>query len=210
MTTLATLKAEIASDLYRDDLTSDIATKITSAIRYYNRQRFYWNTLTTSTFPLVVSQSKYDASDAAFIANIVRIDALFLETDDARTELGRVSPIAIETALGANPDDGEPSEFCYADQAIRFDVGADDTYDVIVHGVIAVAGPATDDEANNPWMIEGYDLIKHRALAMLYAESLHDTEMGNVHKSLEADELNTIVGETNLRSGTGELTPTEF
>lgn len=214
MTTLAILKAEIVSDLlnYNDaGFDAVIAQKITAAIRFYNRQRFYWNTLTTSTFPMVVGQSLYTKAAAAFIANIERIDALFLDTGSSRTELVRVSPIEIETALGDDPANGEPSQFCYADQAIRFDVPADDATDTVyVHGVITVAGPASDAEANNPWMIEGYDLIKHRSLAMLYAESLHDTEMGNVHKSMEADELNTIVGETNMRSGTGELTPTEF
>lgn len=210
MTTLGTLKAEIATDTYRDDLTASIASKITSAIRFYNRHRFYWNTLDSSTFDMVVDQTRYGVSDATFIPNIVRIDALFLGLDDSKPELTRKTPAEIETLLGSNPSSGEPECFTYENQTLRFYPPPDDTYEITVHGVISVTEPSSDAETDNPWMLEGYDLIRLRAMSKLYGETLQDPNTAAKFERDETIELNTIVGETNMRSGTGELVPTEF
>lgn len=210
MTTQADLKAEMASDLFRADLTDIIASKITNAVRFYNRERFYWNTLDAEEFDMVVGQSRYTVADAAFIPNIVRLDALFLILPDKTCELERIPPAKIERLLGGTPSNGEPCMFAYESQSLRFYLPPKDTYLVRIHGQIAVAGPATDVEADNPWMNDGYELIKQRALSKVYGESLHDTQMAQVHTGLEAVELNSIVGETNMRSGTGELASTDF
>lgn len=211
MTTLAALKAEILSDLAREDQTEAIAQKIKNAITFHNRQNFYFNRRDELDFTLVVGQSLYTSTDNPHIAQIVRIDDLFNVKSNGITRLTRAHGDDIELALGGDMS-GEPCEFAYLGQAIRFSIAPDATYTMRVHGQVKVAGPATDAEAGNPWMTEAYDLIRHRTCWDLYAHAMSGGAMAlaNEHKAAEREQLNVLEGETNMRLATGEITPTEF
>lgn len=214
MTTLAILKAEMQTDIPRlsADLTA-LDNKINAAIRYYSRKRFYFNTdLETAEFDLAVGQSRYDSSDEAFIQNIVRIDSLYLVLDDSTPELTRAQPSDIERWLGGSPSNGQPTDYSYENQALRFFAPPDDAYLCRVRGLIKVAAPQTDTEANNPWMTEAYDLIKARASWDLWATTFQgpDGPEAAGYKAQEQEAEQALIDETNERSGTGELIPTEF
>lgn len=211
MTTLALLKAEIALELARSDLTTAIANAISASIRHYRRQRFYFNVLESTSFSTVVGQSTYTSADSAIIPNIIRIDNVFRVKSDGTSEMERKQPAEMELMLPSNVSNGTPYAYSYEAQKLRIAPPPDSTsYTIKIFGQIWVDGPATDGEANNPWMIEAYELLKYRSKASLYADYMEDLGMAQAMGAAEQEQLRILEGETNMRSMTGFIEPTQF
>lgn len=212
MTTLGALKAEIALEIARTDLTTGIANTIAAAIRHYRRTRFYFNVSESVDLPTVASQSRYTASDLAAIPNISQIDAVFRVEADGTTPLTRAQPADMELALAANISAGKPCSYAYANRALRLSPKPNGIYTIRIFGHIWIDGPEDDDETDNPWMTEAYDLIKYRAKSSLYADYMEEDGMGMAQAmaSAESEQLNALIGETAMRDMTGFIEPTQF
>lgn len=74
MTTLATLKAEIADDLDRTDLTTAIASEINKAISFYQDTRFYFNETRDCVIATAADQRLYADEDVEGIVYRVVVD----------------------------------------------------------------------------------------------------------------------------------------
>jgi hypothetical protein len=211
VTTLGKLKAEIALEIARDDLAVQTSNAVASAIRHYRRMRFYFNVSDSIEFPTVEDQSSYDKTDLAGLANIISIDNVFLVQDTSTCELKREQPAAIELALPGNVTSDIPGSYAYENQRLRLAPPPDSAgYVIRIFGEIWIDPPAADDEADNPWMIEAYELIKYRAKASIYADYMEDLQMAGAMSAAEQEQLRTLEGETNMRSMTGFIEPTEF
>lgn len=75
MTTLALLKAEIADDIDRTDLTSAVAAEITKAITYYQNFRFYFNETRDCVIATVADQRLYADEDVEGIVYRIVVDS---------------------------------------------------------------------------------------------------------------------------------------
>jgi hypothetical protein len=208
MTTLGQLKADIAREITRPDLVADgsVSSAIAAALRFYKRERFYFNVVEAHDIPAVIGQSDYD------LPNAVKIDNVFLVRTNGMSELTRVQPGVMAMALGNATGNGAPSSYAYADRKLRIYAKPDQPYTIRLAGLFYLDPPAADDEADNPWMTEAYDLIRYRAKAALYADFMEEQGAENVRmfSSAEAEQLEVLNGETALRSSTGFIEPTEF
>ncbi len=74
MTTLALLKAEIADDLDRTDLTASIASEIPRSIAYYQNTRFYFNETRACLVSTADDQRLYSDEDVVGIAYSIVLD----------------------------------------------------------------------------------------------------------------------------------------
>ena len=180
MTTLAIMKARIADELSRDDLTSQIAYAIGDAVAAYEDERFFFNESRGLTFPTVIDQEFYTESDAADIANLVKIDYVSLLTGDQPFQLLPMRPSEIEFLSTNGTSTGQPNWFLLYDESIRLYPVPDAIYTVRIAGVLKTAAPATDAEASNPWMTKAERLIRSRAKLELALHVLKDIELGAV------------------------------
>ena len=180
MTTLAIMKARIADELSRDDLTSQIAYAIGDAVAAYEDERFFFNESRGLTFPTVIDQEFYTESDAADIANLVKIDYVSLLTGDQPFQLLPMRPSEIEFLSTNGTSTGQPNWFLLYDESIRLYPVPDAVYTVRIAGVLKTAAPATDAEASNPWMTKAERLIRSRAKLELALHVLKDIELGAV------------------------------
>jgi hypothetical protein len=211
MSTLATLKAEIVSDLDdRTDLTAEIASAITSAITFYQRDRFYFNERRSTTFATVADQQNYGSAASSDIPNFLRIDQAHITVSGQRRELNRVNFYQIEPMFDSSAATGEPYSYAYYNRDVWLYPVADDAYTVRLLGLLVVAAPATDDEASNPWMTEAYELIRCRAKGYLAIHKLRDTDLAQLMGQAEGDALARLRKETALRLGTGQFVSTCF
>jgi hypothetical protein len=213
MTTLATLKAQIADDLDRSDGSIDtaIATEITNAIRHYQRFTFYWNgDIRDVTFSTVASQTAYGATDAAAIPYAIKIDLAHITVSGQRYELSRRNYLELETLYDTTAASGEPYEYAYYDQQVWLYPIPNAAYTVRLLGLFRVDAPASDAEAGNPWMTEAFELIRCRAKVYLAAHKLRDPELAATMQAAEEDALRQLRKETALRSGTGNIVSTRF
>jgi hypothetical protein len=210
MSTLGTLKAEIADDLARTDLTSAIANSISKAIRYYQPRHFYFNETRDKTFTTVADQIWYTVDDDADIPLFTDIDFMHITIGNTRYTLTHRDIRIFELLTDGNASSGQPYNYTYYNKSIGLFVPPDGAYTVRFVGAYRYPEPADDDETANAWMVEAYDLIRSRATADVAGRKLRDLNLMQINKAMEQNELDRIERETSSRVKTDLVIPSNF
>jgi hypothetical protein len=198
---LGTMRSRIADELRRDDLTSDILNAINTAIGAYQHRRFFFNeSRSTITFTTVAAQDIYTSSDAAGLANLVKIDYAFVVIGGFPFQLRTMRPDEMESAnLGTAFSVGQPGFYSFYAQALRLYPIPSDAWAVRLGAVVKAAAPASDGETGNPWMTHGERLIRCRAKAEIYAHVIKGQDgMRNAetYASMASEALLQLVEQT--------------
>lgn len=207
MTTLALLKARIWDDLFKqDDLdpskpdSPQIGQAIDDAIRHYQRKRFYFNERRDLTFATLPGQVWYGVGDDADIPAFVRLDGLFLQRPGGQlTELRQVENNEFEYLTDGTSSKGEPLFYTYFGRQLGVYPIPGDTYTVRMMGHVLVPGPAADDEEDNVWMTEAFELIRCKAKKQLFGHVKQDPQMASVYDTMEREALAALRSETTRR-----------
>ena len=200
--------AEMADDMERSD-SSAFTNKINAAIRHYQPKRFWFNESRSVTFDTVASTDVYSFTTIG--TEFYKIDGIYVTVaaGDVR-ELQRVDYSYLERTASADTTTGEPDVYAYINRAIRLWRNPDAIYSTRILGHVKLAAPASDDEADNLWMTEAYDLIMSRAKAELYAHRYEDPNNAAVMQQAEASALRRLLGNTTDKVQAGYLEMTEF
>lgn len=211
MATLADMLAEIADDLERSD-TAAFRSKITNAIRHYQPIRFSFNESRDTTFATVASTSVYSWSDIG--VEFYAIDGAFVTDGASVLDLNPADYRLLEVLIDGSASENLPTRYARLGSGMRLYPVPNAVYSVRVTGHIKVAAPASDSEADNPWMNEGYDLIKARAKAELYAHRYTDdpaaAQGALIMREAEESAYWNLKGTTARQTGTGSFVPTSF
>jgi hypothetical protein len=212
VTTLAIMKARIADELARSDLTSQIAYAITDAIAAYTGERWWFNESRTSvSFSTVDGTEFYTSSDDADIANIRRIDYAVLYVGNDVRKLEYNSPETMEYLSANGTQEGTPWSYGWYDNKIRFYPVPDAVYTVRIAAHVKVAAPASDGEANNPWMTDAERLIRSRAKMELALHVLKDDDTAARMAEAVKEAWSDLKSTTNqLFAGDGRIRAMEF
>ena len=206
MSTLGIMKARIAEEIYRDDLTSAIAREIASAVRYYQSKTAYFQERDSFEFQTVAGQDRYSYTDAAEIANLISIDYVHLLQAGSVLDLKYDSPANLDL-IAFTPSQGVPSNWTYASQTLRLYPVPNDAYTVRIMGLIPAGMPQADETPNNPWMQDAEELIRSRAKRNLYLHSLGDQGMAAAMKAAEDEALASLAAETSMRTQVNAFVP---
>jgi hypothetical protein len=207
MTTLTAMITEIEDDLERSD-TAAIRTKILGAIRIIQKERFFFNESRDTTFNTVAGTQDYSAAIVG--AEFYEIDGVYITYGSSILDVDPVDYRVIELLRDATNTASVPTKYAYIDGLLCFYPEPDAAYSVRVTGHLKKDAPATDGEADNVWMTDGYDLIKARAMAKLFAERYRDVAGAAIAKTIESDARSALNGETNSKTGTGTVRSTKF
>lgn len=210
MTTLSIMKARIADELARGDLTSQIAYAITDAIERYQSERMWFNESRDVTFSTVASQEYYTSSDHELIPNIYTIDYVVMTVGGSVHSLTRSIPEQIEALSDNGAQTGEPSSYAYFQKKIRLYPVPDQVYTVRVAGHVKVAAPASDDEADNVWMTDAERLIRARAKYNIALDVMRDQGIAQSQAAAVNEAFEQLKGRTNRQVGTGIISATCF
>lgn len=210
--TLAGLKARIADDLARSDLTTQIADAIEDSIEFFKKKRWYFNETRTATFATVAAQSFYDSSDDADIPLFLELDEVFItDTDGRRIPLDRRDPAEVHASLDNNAASGRPYCYAYFNQGFLFYPIPDAAYTITPMGHIEVAMPSTDDETNNVWMTEAFEMIRGHAKALLYTHTIKNAPDKKAEMvDAAGGAKNALTSATNRKKATGQIERTTF
>lgn len=213
--TLLDLKNRIASDLSRDDLTSQIANAVGDTIRFYARERFWFNQTKNQPLNTVPGQALYGAADLITIPNIIRIDALYLLQNQSVYPLDRYEPEDFEL-ISASTGGGRPSAYTYSDQNISLWPVPNAIYPLRLHcfvrwdtALFGFADPLVDG-ATTPWTDDAEELVRSHAKMLLYMDVLADDENAQRMSAKIPALLGALRAETSNRMATGRIRPTEF
>lgn len=212
MTTLAIMRTRIAKELRRTGaagIDADIDEAISTAIAEYQSHRFTFNESRSLTFETVADQAVYTATDDADIGSIIALDYVTFQIGDTSYTL--VPGDIADLDLSTNSSSGMPSEYVVYDEAIRlWPAPSSSGWTVRIAGHMTVAAPASETEADNPWMTKAEKLIRCRAKRELALHRLRDPDLAALVGNEELDALNKLERRRNDLIGTGRIRPMAF
>lgn len=212
--TFASMAAAIADDI--DDTTGEYITQISSAIqnaiRYCQRENFYFNETRDITFQTVDGQEWYGATDNSNIPTLVHISAAYSEDSAGqRTTLYREDPEELERLADNGSSRGEPYAFTYFNRQIRlYPIPSAPVFTIRLQVSpyrLAALEVGTD---TNAWFTEAYDMVKARAKYILAKDTLKDAEVAAEALNDYADQLAALKAETSRRTSRGIIVATCF
>lgn len=211
--TLQDLINRIASDLTRDDLTGDsltspIANAVGDTIRFYARERFWFNQTRLQTFNTVNAQQTYTSSDLSIIPNIIRVDHLFLPQGVSIYPLDRYEPADFEVISSASTGGGRPTGFCYSDQTILLWPIPNAVFTMKLHCFYKLTYPNLSD--TNAWTDDAEELVRTHAKMLLYMDVLEDDANAQRMSAKIPALLAGLRSETAARMATGMIRGTDF
>ena len=212
--TLGNLVSQIADEI--DDTTGEYSIQIHSAIRtairYCERENWYFNQSRDVTFVTVDGQHIYTAADNANIPTLVQINAVFSEDSQGqRTELRPARSAEMELLSDNSAARGEPYAWNYFDRSIRlYPIPGTEVYTIRLHVGPYRLTPLTDENSSNAWIVEAFDMIKARAKYVLYKDIIKDPALAAEALNDYNDQWDVLKRETSRRLATGTIQATCF
>lgn len=222
--TLALLKARIADELARSDLTSQIADAINDAILIYQSERLRFNEtlpLAPVTFATVAGTSFYDATSVPTLQTLFKFDYINVLIGNTLQELFRDTPQNIRMLLQVpGTQNGQPTSFALEGETLLLYPTPNQAWTLTLAAHFAYAAPAADDTANNRWMTDGERLIRARAKYEIAVHVTRNDKMARAMSPFEPEdgrdpgaayaELKRLKGIANRYTGTGIIRPMQF
>jgi hypothetical protein len=208
--TRSDIEAQIADDLARSDLASQITAAVNTAIRSYRFERLGFNeaykvtaTLSTSadTMTLASLSVRFRKLDRVRIVRAAG-DYLDLYHRDYDWIMSRQDVRVV----------CQPVEYAVYNQAIHFDSMADQDYTLLMDGLKELGNASASYSAGDTtaWFNDARELIRHRAKREVHANVLKDMELAAAAGAAEKEALRILKAEMGEQISTGFIRPTEF
>jgi len=223
---LATMKARISRDIARPDFppdSQDIADAINTAIEQYQNQRFrFSDTIPNAppSFNTVAGRYIYTSADNPNIGTLMKIDYVLIRIGNIYQGLGRTSVENVTLYNQLTTMQGQPSSYAYGGNQLLLAAVPSQVWPMILGLFLNRLAPATDDEADNPWMTDAELLIRSRAK---YEIATHRTRNQQMAAAMSPDvpargqpagatyaAWSTLKSEANRVAYTGRVRPMRF
>jgi hypothetical protein len=206
MATFGELKSQIASDLRRSNLTTEIATAILDAIRDHDTERFWFNETATYTLNTVDGTDEYTLAAQAPIQEFIKIDKV-------RTQVGNTWFTLYETTWDemdeafSSPTSGQPMDWAFqGNNQFRIFPTPNAVFPIKIFSHYRMV-PLTADGDSNEWTTEAKNLIRYTALKRLFAYPIRDMAQQQSADASGMRELEYLRRETERRQRRGEMIP---
>ena len=214
MTTLGTMKDEIAGDLGRSDLSSYIETCIKRAIEQEQRTRYWFNVTRDLAFTTTAGTYRYSSFSSGPITNfsdVIGIDAVWLEeSNGTRHELVQSSYEDIEALTDNTNSRGRPRDYAVRNNEIWLYPIPDQAYTIRVAAHYRVAAPASDTETGNPWMTHAYSVILPLAKSIIYQSRVRNYNAAKADFEMYVMRRRSLIAEGTLKNGMTRIEATEW
>lgn len=202
MANLSTLKARIAADLRRNDLTSDIGYAIADAVAEYQGSRFYFNQARDS-FTTVAGTEFYESgTDPQDIPDdIAEVDSLTVTVNGRVYQMDKWAFGVSEWINSTSTSRGQPTNWAWYAQKVRLYPVPDNAYTVTISYLQKIAAPTADGD-ENAWTTEAEILIRSCAKKILYRDVLKNPARAAEAEAAEMNAKRRLKRETfQLDSG---------
>ena len=208
MATYGDLKARIADEIVRTDLTTQIQNAILTSILEFDRERWYFNE-SAYNVSTVAGQRDYTSTN---ITNTLQIDAVKM-TIVAGTvyDLQPRSYEEIEVlTAGTAVDQGQPTFYTYFNQQISlFPVPDSSSYVFRVMCAKKLTELAADTDSN-AWTNDAEPMVRARAKWHLYTHVIKDAAQAAAQNDTFLQNYTALRALTTDRGTRGRLKATRF
>lgn len=196
MGTLADLKARIALELNRTDLTDFIADQIARSVDRYANRRFWFNE-STGTTTTTANQETATAPSGLRV-----IDKLFITVSGVKYELEARSLATIQDWLGSTTTTGRPTDYAFSGSTLTFYPEPDAVYTITAVGIFDLA-TLDQDSDETAWTDEAEDLIAYDVIERVARVRVRNLTLANEAKAQRDNALGMLRAETARRLSTG-------
>lgn len=217
MATFADMQAEIADEV--DDTTgeygSQIQRAIIAAIRYCQRESYWFNELRTGEVATTIGEQLYSFAGSGNASgdfdDVIQINAVFFtDTGGQTSEMTRISPTEMELLSDSSASTGQPYNWTYYQSQLWIYPIPDQAYMLELHlGPYRYVLPSTGTDTH-AFFDEAWDMTKARAKYILFKDVLQEPERAIEALNDYRDQENQLKAETSRRVGSGYFCPTEF
>jgi hypothetical protein len=202
MATFGEMQTNIAGYLSRADLGSEIQNAIRRAIKYYEREAFWFNEVEDS-FVTASGTKDYTLSNSYAYLNQV-----MLNHGGYRYEIGRESYETLN-AIDSENYSGQPELYAERNGTLRLYPIPNATF-TASYVYLAKAASLTSTDSTNTFTLNAEELIEARAMWWLNQFKLKNVSMAREWKTVETEALGAIRGESTNHLTSGKLRPTQF
>ncbi len=199
--TLGDLKARIADELARTDLTSQIALAIEDAITEAATHRFWFNEVTGINFPTIAGESHYGSPD---LDAMTEIDEIWFRPNGQRQMLRAVSDSVLDGYAQGNATSGQPYLYSRRGNGLRLYPTPDQGWTIHVDGSTRFP-PMLDDLDWNGWTREGERYIRALAKRELLANIIRDPDEALIQDQLAQRYRDELLSATYDRVATRQM-----
>lgn len=211
MATRTDIEAQIADDLARADLSTQISNGVNAAIRAYRFERLGFNEAYRVTATMSISID--------FIA-LTALPVRFRKID--RVRLLRDAGDYLDLYhrdydwIVSRQDNrvlAMPIEYAVYNNNLMFDSVADQTYELSIDGIKELGTGSTASFSAgdaSAWFNDARELVRHRAKREVYAHVLKDMELASAAAAAEKEAYRILKSEMGEIATTGFIRPTEF
>lgn len=201
MTTRGSLEAKVADMLARTDLTTQIASELTSAIRHYESEQFWFNEHRLS---LSCSSTVVEYTLSASIVQILTVQITRSSSSYVIDEISEAERISYDTGNVT----GDPSWYAFFRGAFIPYPRPSSAY---VATISCIRKPATLSVTtdSNVFTINARELIESRTAANIALRYTRSTEDAQVFKLLEQEALAELRARDS-RKQPNRIIPTDF
>lgn len=221
MTTLADVVENIADQLTRTDLDSQIKAEVQAAIRFYERKPFYFTERRNGTFDTVDGTEFYSTVDFSGSAGAGTLTATENVGRILHITYAKVDQSGLDEDLSVIPYEkyeyyrqgtdtrGMPSyATLYAHQIGLWPIPSG-VWTISLSAVVKPVVPSADSD-ESVWFDEALELITNRAARSVCIKYLMDRERANAYTILETEAREVLACENVQKMGTGKLRSTRF
>lgn len=205
MSDFGSIKARIADEMNRSDLTSQIGSAVVRAIEYYARERTVFNE-DSQTGATVADTETVD-----FPSGLRFIDAIFATVGSNKYKMHRVDWDDLEEMHAHSDSKGQPISYAVRNGQIRIFPTPNTAYTITFNGIYDATPAITTDSADdvtNGWMTGmAAELIVSRATYTICRSITFDSEMMSYARIAETEALRDVRSEANNLVSTGGIKP---
>ena len=202
MSTRIDLLNRVYDDLKRTDVSTAVDSAVTSAIRHYNRERWW--------FLEAVAETTTSSSQAYYVVppDMKKMDNLLITISGSKVPLDLVSYDEID-----NEDDGrffgQPVKVAMYQDSLRLSPVPNGEF-VITMSYHRKLDESTTGSVSNSWTNEGFDLIRYRAAYDVAKHTLRNRDLALGFKEDETDTYHQMVKENIGRISTGQISRSQW
>lgn len=206
MATFEDMRARIADDLNRTDLTTQIQKAINRAIEHYEKERFWFNENVWSFS--CSSATEQVAFSAANTTDLKEIDKVTITRNSSDIyPLDRITYQELrDTATTGVTHTNVPVDYSIFKNTWFFYPVPDQNYVIHAYGQKSYATLSASADTND-FTTDAEDLIEARARWWLYAHILKDAGQAAVAKATEMEALSALREKTTNLISTGRIRP---
>lgn len=207
MATYATMKARIAAELGRGDLTTSIERAINRAIEHYEKDRFWFNE-TSGTFATVDGTETYLIGATGIPSDVLEVDKLTIQrtsTDIYPLPMVSYGMLRQYSTTGTSSNKNLPDMWALYNRSFYFYPIPNAAYTITLYYQKSYTALSADADTND-FISEAEDLIESRARWWIWTR-LRNYQAASSAKAEELEALQSLVEKTYNLTSTGRIAP---